>query len=58
MWRTHKNTCLGCIAILQGLKCVMPYPSVKGSVVVEAKDLGYLQPGEWLNDVAVDFYIK
>jgi Ulp1 family protease len=44
--------------MLQGLKCVMPYPSVKGSMEVEARDLGFLQPDEWLNDVAVDYYLK
>jgi Ulp1 family protease len=36
----------------------MPYPSVKGSMEVEARDLGFLQPDEWLNDVAVDYYLK
>ena len=44
--------------MLHGLKCVMPFPGVKGSVEVFAKDLGFTQPGEWLNDTCVDYYIK
>lgn len=44
--------------MLAGLKCCYPPAGGKQSVEVLAEDLARLQPGEFLNDTCIDFYMK
>ncbi|KAG2502197.1 hypothetical protein HYH03_000684 [Edaphochlamys debaryana] len=43
---------------LAGLKCCFPPGGTKLSVEVVADDLSRLEPGEFLNDTCIDFFIK
>jgi Ulp1 family protease len=43
---------------LQGLRCLMPPEGGPGAVEFTAADLGRLAPDEFLNDTAIDYYLR
>ena len=43
---------------MQGLKALYPEHGGPGSVEVVPPDLVRLQPGEFLNDTIIDFYMR
>ena len=44
--------------LVQGLKALYPEDGGPGSVEVVPADLDRLQPGEFLNDTIIDFYMR
>lgn len=45
-------------SLKQGLQCVFPPGGGSGAVSVPARDLVWLDPGNFLNDTIIDFYLR
>lgn len=54
----HGSTAEGGLAPAQGLKALYPEKGGPGAVEVVPADLVRLQPGEFLNDTIIDFYMR